>query len=77
MTEDAGGHVEPIALYLNKQTCAATRTCVNLAPHLFRYDPDKGHSEVVSDVVEDPDQILLAREAAESCPTASITTLSE
>jgi ferredoxin len=76
MTDDAAEHIEPIALYLDKQTCAATQTCVNLAPRLFRYDPDKGHSEVVCEVVEDPDQILLAREAAENCPTASIKALS-
>jgi ferredoxin len=68
--------MEPIALHLNARTCAASQNCVGLAPALFRYDSVKGHSEVISEIVEDAGLIALARQAEEICPSGSISAVS-
>jgi ferredoxin len=64
--------VGPIAVYLNRRTCAGSRTCEVTAPGVFRYVPDAGTSQVLTEVVEDPATIARVRDAEELCPTQSI-----
>jgi ferredoxin len=52
--------------------CAASTTCVLVAPDLFELPPDGDTAHVKAALVDDPGLIELAREAEESCPTGAI-----
>jgi ferredoxin len=65
------------ALFLDRKRCAATRTCVGIAPALFEYGPGPGASRVRQEIVRGPTLIGLAREAEESCPMEAIRVVTE
>lgn len=53
--------------------CRASQTCIRYAGDLFAFPDDSESAVARVEVVDDPALIELAREAAESCPTAAIT----
>jgi ferredoxin len=57
--------------FYNDDTCIDCGLCPDLAPGIFRRDPESGQSYVWHQP-ETPDELALAREAMESCPTETI-----
>lgn len=62
----------PVAVHLDRHTCAGQRSCEDTAPGVFRFSKEKGYSEVITELVTDPVAVALVREAEELCPTQSI-----
>lgn len=60
----------PGAFY-NDTSCIDCDICREIAPAFFRRDDDEGMSYVWKQPVT-PDELLLAREAMEGCPTDTI-----
>ena len=58
-------------LYYNDNTCIDCGLCPEIAPNIFRRQDDGGYSYVHRQPVT-PEEITLAEEARESCPTESI-----
>ncbi len=52
--------------------CTGHGRCYALAPDLFAPD-EFGHCEILTEVVERPEQIAQARLGAENCPERAIT----
>ena len=57
--------------YYNDLTCIDCGLCPEIAPGIFRRQDDQGYSYVHRQPVT-PEEIALAEEARESCPTESI-----
>ena len=57
--------------YYNDNTCIDCGLCPEIAPHIFRRQDDGGYSYVHRQPVT-KEEIALAEEARESCPTESI-----
>lgn len=57
---------------VDETRCAASTTCVLVAPDLFEIPAGADSAHVKTAVVEDEEMIELAREAEESCPTLAI-----
>jgi ferredoxin len=66
------GGLDPISVELDRVSCVGSRMCTMIAPNLFQYEPNAGVSKALVDVVDEPGEIVLAREAMDSCPTAAI-----
>lgn len=58
-----------IEVQVNRARCIATKSCINTAPGVFRLDEVRISS--VIDPRGEPLELLI--EAAENCPTASIS----
>lgn len=59
-------------IVLDRELCSGFGACMNLAPQLFRMEPD-GRAVAVVSVTDNGD----AREAAAACPMAAITITEE
>jgi len=57
--------------YYNDNTCIDCGLCPEIAPQIFRRQDDNGYSYVWRQPAT-PEEIALAEEARESCPTESI-----
>jgi ferredoxin len=57
---------------VDETRCAASTTCVLVAPDLFEIPSGADSAHVRTAVVEGDDLIALARDAEESCPTLAI-----
>ncbi len=57
--------------YYNDTTCIDCGLCPDLAPQIFRRQDDGGYAYVYRQPVT-PEEIALAEEALQSCPTESI-----
>ena len=57
--------------YYNDNSCIDCDVCREMAPAIFRRDDDSGASYVWHQP-QAPDEIALAREAMENCPTETI-----
>lgn len=60
-----------IGVYYNDLTCIDCGMCPEIAPEIFRRDDEEGYSYVWKQPVT-PEEIALARDAVDSCPTMSI-----
>lgn len=63
---------ERCRITVDESRCAASTTCVLVAPDLFELPAGADSAHVKVAVIDDPALIELAREAEESCPTLSI-----
>lgn len=59
-------------IVLDRELCSGFGACTNVAPELFRLDPD-GRAVAVLTVTDDGD----VREAVAACPMAAITITEE
>jgi ferredoxin len=57
---------------VDAELCAASAMCKRVAPQVFDLPDDADTAIVLMPVVSDPEQVALAREAEESCPTQAI-----
>ncbi len=57
---------------IDEDCCAASAMCQRIAPQIFSMPDDADTAILLMDVVSDPAQIALAREAEEACPTRAI-----
>ena len=57
--------------YYNDSTCLDCGLCPNLAPQIFRRQDEGGYTYVYHQPVT-PEEIALAEEALQCCPTESI-----
>ena len=57
---------------IDDDLCAASAMCQRIAPTIFDVPDDADWAQVLLPVLTDPDQIALAREAADACPTGAI-----
>jgi ferredoxin len=57
---------------VDEDCCAASAMCKRIAPQIFDMPDDADTAIVLMEVVTDPAQIDLAREAQEACPTQAI-----
>jgi len=57
--------------FFNDYSCIDCGLCPEIAPNVFKRDDDEGYSFVFKQP-NTPNDIALAREAVESCPTESI-----
>jgi len=67
-----------VRITVDRTICGSTAFCEQVAPELFDLSgsPD-GIPIVRSPVITDPDQVVLAREAATMCPTGAIEVTEE
>ena len=68
--EQAQAHLAP-GPYYNDLSCIDCGMCPEIAPLIFKRQEDAGYSYVYRQPVT-PEEIALAEEAKESCPTESI-----
>lgn len=64
---------EAVCVTVDEGRCAASTTCILIAPDLFELPPDADTTRVKIARVEDAEQVELAREAEDSCPTQAIS----
>jgi len=62
-----------VKITINQDVCAATGECTRTAPKVFDIPEDSDTAVVIMDLVSDPEQIALVEEAAQFCPTGSIS----
>jgi ferredoxin len=70
VSANAGDSVKVI---INQDVCSATGECTRTAPKVFDIPEDSDTAVVMVDLVTDPEQIALVEEAAQFCPTGSIS----
>lgn len=58
---------------VDPQLCAASAMCTRIAPSILELPDGSDWAVVLQPTVSDADQIELAREAMEACPTGAIT----
>ncbi|MBM3679648.1 MAG: ferredoxin [Actinobacteria bacterium] len=63
---------ERCRITVDESRCAASMTCVLVAPNLFELPAGAEAAHVRAAEVDDPALVALAREAEESCPTLAI-----
>jgi ferredoxin len=61
-----------IKVTIDEEACAASAMCKRIAPKIFDMPDDGDWAIVLTPVVSDDEQIRLAREAFEACPTMAI-----
>lgn len=61
-----------IKVTVDEQLCAASAMCQRIAPSIFEMPDDGDWAIVLTPVVSDDEQVRLAREAYEACPTMAI-----
>jgi ferredoxin len=64
---------ESVKVSVNPDVCALSGECTRTAPDVFEIRDDSDVAVVIMDEVSDPAQIALAKEAAQFCPTGSIS----
>ncbi len=62
-----------VRVKVNPDLCALTGECTRTAPSVFEIRDDSDYAVVIMDEVSDPEQIALVQEAAQFCPTGSIS----
>lgn len=53
--------------------CAASGMCAQIAPRVFSLDHEGPTAHVITEALQDEDEIRLAQEAERACPTLAIT----
>lgn len=61
-----------IKVTVDEQACAASAMCQRIAPRIFEMPDDADWAIVLTPVVSGDEQVTLAREAFEACPTMAI-----
>lgn len=61
-----------IHVTVDDQLCAASALCQRIAPSIFDLPDDADWAIVLAPTITDGEQIALAREAMDSCPTEAI-----
>jgi ferredoxin len=61
-------------IQIDADLCAASAMCQRIAPQTFRMPDDADTATVLIPVVTDPEQISLAHQARDACPTQAIAT---
>jgi len=62
-----------LKVWVDKNLCIACGACIAVAPEVFKWGSD-GKSEAIKEILEDPELINKAKEAASICPTGAIKT---
>jgi ferredoxin len=62
-----------VRISLDPMRCRGSQTCITFAGTVFEWPDGSEAARVKFEVLEDPELIEAAIEAAESCPTAAIT----
>jgi ferredoxin len=61
-----------IKVTVEEQLCAASAMCKRIAPSIFDLPDDADWAVVLTPVVSGDEQVKLAREAFDACPTQAI-----
>jgi ferredoxin len=63
---------ESVNVSVDENLCAASAMCKRIAPQVFDLPDDADTAVVLQSTVTDPEQIKLAEEAEQACPTLAI-----